>query len=145
MIFVTPAHPLNILDYSTSSIRMERQSQSIQVPESSRRECVHITSPIVAFIHPGSMGQCHNTLLESEVMPWTNRSKQRSTKTRLPHLSTTYMRRASVALALCTVPTIIITTTCRLHRSIAVLFHCMSSHIDALHIYMQSVGKSPSN
>ena len=32
MIFVAPAHPLNILDYSTSSIRMERQSQSIQVP-----------------------------------------------------------------------------------------------------------------
>ena len=71
MIFVTPAHPLNILDYSTSSIRMERQSQSIQVPESSRRECVHLISSIVAFLHPGSMGQCHNTLLESKVMPWT--------------------------------------------------------------------------
>ena len=71
MVFVTPAHPLNILDYSASSIRMERQSQSIQVPESSRRECVHLISSIVAFIHPGSMGQCHNTLLESKVMPWT--------------------------------------------------------------------------
>ena len=33
MIFVTPAHPLNILDHSTSSIRMERHSQSIQVPQ----------------------------------------------------------------------------------------------------------------